>query len=310
MTVATSGTEAVRPRPWRPTPLATGLAVWALGFVVLPASLAARIVLLAPLVVVPRLLAPLADRPMIRRIGGWPALIAALPLLASFAMPAGVDAAVFALPWLMVAVLGAAGAIAHGVTRLRSILRPVGVPDLGVDVALGFLAVAATFVVIDRLGLSTPFPAVIVLLTAIHFHFAGFGLLGLASLMARNRPWLRASVIGLVVGIPLTAVGFVTSSNAVNAVGALIVGSSGIGVAIALLGGRTRTIAERGSKLAGLALLVGMPMGIAWSVSILTGFAFIDLDAMIRTHGALNATAVLIAVITFRPPAREIPYFR
>jgi hypothetical protein len=153
---------------------------------------------------------------------------------------------------------------------------------------------------LDRFGFDTGFSPVIVLLTATHFHFAGFGLLALASLLGATRPWLRASVIGLMIGIPLTALGFVLVSNPINAVGALIVGSSGIGVGIALLGGRATVRADWLSRVAGLALLIGMPMGIAWSLAILTGQSFLDLDTMVRTHGALNSMAVLLAVASYR----------
>ncbi len=41
-------------------------------------------------------------------------------------------------------------------------------------------------------------------------------------------------------------------------------------------------------------------MGIAWSFAILTGQPFLDLDTMIRTHGVLNALAVLIGVTAYR----------
>ncbi len=51
---------------------------------------------------------------------------------------------------------------------------------------------------------------------------------------------------------------------------------------------------------AGAALLIGMPIGIAWSVAILVGGAFLDLDTMIRTHGVLNASAVLLGVTSYR----------
>jgi hypothetical protein len=50
-----------------------------------------------------------------------------------------------------------------------------------------------------------------------------------------------------------------------------------------------------------LALLIGMPMGIAWSLAILTGQSFLDLETMVRTHGALNSLAVLLAVFAYRP---------
>jgi hypothetical protein len=184
--------------------------------------------------------------------------------------------------------------------HLPSILLPRYLPDLGLDVALGFLGVGATFALLDRLGIDTGFSPTIVILTATHFHFAGFGLLGLASLLAASRPWLRVSVLGLIVGMPLTALGFVLASDPINAVGALVVGSSGIGVAIALLSGPVTARADWLSRAAGLALLVGMPMGIAWSLAILTGQSFLDLDTMVRTHGALNAMAVLLAVVAHR----------
>ena len=74
-------------------------------------------------------------------------------------------------------------------------------------------------------------------MTATHFHFAGFGLLAVASLLASSRPWLKGPVAGLCVGIPLTAAGFVLSSNPISAIGALVVGSSGIAVGIALAAG-------------------------------------------------------------------------
>jgi hypothetical protein len=277
-----------------------GMVVWAAAIVLLPAPLAARIMLLAPQVIVPRLIPLLPPRRWVLTLGGWPFLLTALPLLAAFSLPTGPVAAAFALPWLAVALVGTAAAITHGLSQLPSILRPRHLPALGTDVALAFWGVAATFAIIDRLGVDTGFSPVVVLLTATHFHFAGFGLLGLASLLAISRPWLRTSVLGLIVGIPITAAGFVLVSDPINAIGALVVGSSGIGVAIALLTGRTRGTAGWVSKAAGLALLVGMPMGIAWSLATLTGLTFLDLDTMIRTHGVLNSIAVLLAVTSYR----------
>ena len=287
----------------RRVPLITmvGLLTWAAALALLPAPLAARILLLAPLVIVPRLLALLPHRPGVARLAGWPALVAALPLIAAFALPPGPLAAVLAGPWLALAVIGASAALLHGLAQLPSILRPERWADLGIDVALGFWAVGAMFTIVDRLGLETGFSTVIVILTATHFHFAGLGLLGLASLLGRTRSWLRAPIAGLVVGIPLTALSFVLVSDAISAVGALFVGLSGIGVGLGLLTVSTAGSARWISKLAGAALVVGMPMGIAWSLAILVGQSFLDMDTMIRTHGVLNATAVLLGVAVYRP---------
>lgn len=284
----------------QPAPLLAGAIVWVAAMVLLPAPLAARILLLAPLVIVPLLIPILPARRWIGALSGWPALLAALPLLAAFSLPTGPLAAALVLPWLLFALIGTAAAITHGLSQLPLILLPRQLPALGTDVALAFWGVAAIFSMIERLGIDTGFSPVIVLLTATHFHFAGFGLLGLASILAVPRPWLHASVLGLIVGMPITAVGFVLASDPINALGALFVGSSGIGVAVALLTRRARGAAGWLSMAAGVALLLGMPMGIAWSFAILTGQSFLDLDTMIRTHGILNSMAVLTALAAYR----------
>ncbi len=280
--------------------LVIGFAAWVAAMLLVPAPLAARILLLAPLVIVPRLIPLLPPRAWIGSFVSWSVLVAALPLIVAFSLGQGPLAAAFAVPWLALAVTGVIGAIRHGLEQLPSILAPGRLADLGIDVALGFWAVGATFLVVDRLGIDTGFSPAIVLLTATHFHFAGFGLLAVASLLTASRPWLRVPVAGLCIGIPLTAVGFVLASDPIGALGALVVGSSGMAVAVALL---TSSITGRPgwpTRLAGVALLIGMPMGIAWSLAILTGVSFIDLDTMVRTHGALNATAVLLAVVAYR----------
>ncbi len=302
MTTTTAQRAEFTSRSRLPAPLLVGMVVWAAAMVLLPAPLAARILLLAPLVIVPRLIPLLPPRRWVGALGGWPSLIAALPLLVAFTLPTGPLAAAFVLPWLGVALIGTAAAITHGLSQLPAILQPRHLPALGIDVALGFWGVAAIFTIVERLGVETGFSPVIVLLTATHFHFAGFGLLGLASLLAASRPRLRASVLGLIVGIPITAMGFILVSDLLGAIGALIVGSSGIVVAIGLLTGGTPGAAGWLLRGAGVALLVGMPMGIAWSFAILTGQSFLDLDTMIRTHGVLNSVAVLVAVAAYRSP--------
>jgi hypothetical protein len=292
------------PNPRRLRCALVGLALWAAAVVVLPAPMAARILLLAPLVVLPRLLPLLPDRRWVGRLGGWVALLAAVPLVAAFGLPAGLAAGALALPWLLLACAGAIAGVLHGLTHLPSIVQPRRWADLGIDVALGFWAVGSVFAMLDRLGFDTGFSPAIVLLTATHFHFAGLGLLGVASLLAASRSWLRISVAGLMVGIPLTAVGFVLVSDPINATGALVVGLSGIGVAVALLTSPGADAARWVRRAAGVALLVGMPMGIAWSLSLLAGASFVDLDTMIRTHGVLNATAVVLAVMTYPADGR------
>jgi hypothetical protein len=280
--------------------LVAGLTVWVFALALLPTQLPVRILLLAPLVILPRLVTLLPERRPIARVAPWVVGAAAVPLLGAFALPAGPVAGALAVPWLVIGVLAGASAAAHGLGQVPSILAPRRIVDLGIDVALAFWAVAAGFIVVDRLGVATPFPPVIVLLTAVHFHFAGVGLLSIAALLAATHPWIRASVLGLVIGIPVTALGFVVATPAIGAAGALLVGSSGLGVALALLRGARPGPGRWAGRIAGACLLVGMPMGIAWAFAVLTGVAFVDLEVMIRTHGALNALAVLTVVTAWR----------
>jgi hypothetical protein len=219
----------------------------------------------------------------------------------AFFLPAGPLAGISTLPWLACAFVGVAAGLLHGLAALASTRSAGRLPDLGIDVALGFWGVGAAFAFLERLGVDAGFGTAIVMLTATHFHFAGFGLLAVATLLATWRRWLWAAAVGLTVGIPLTALGFILRSNLVNAAGAAIVGISGIGVGLALLAARVTAPSDWLFRIAGLSLLVAMPMGIAWAYSLLVGPSFVDLDTMIRTHGVLNALALLLAVVGYRP---------
>jgi hypothetical protein len=280
---------------------------WATAIVVLPAPLPARIMLVAPLVVIPQLLGVLPARRWIHQAGPWAALVAAVPLVVAYWLPAGPATGVLAVPWLALSAVAGAAGLADAVARLRQGRVLSAVPELGVDAALGFWAVGAASVVIDRLALPAPFPPVIVLLTATHFHLAGTGLVAIAALLAMSRPPVATPVLGLMAGIPVTALGFVLPSAAVGALGAALVGSSGIGVALALLAAGGPPVTRLARRAAGMALLVGMPLGIGWSVAGLLGIGFLDLDAMVRTHGILNAFAVVAAVATWTREPSALP---
>jgi hypothetical protein len=277
-----------------------GLVAWLLALVLLPGPLAARITLGAPLVLVPHLLAVHPAGSWIRRLGGPVALLAGLPLIASFAMQAGPAAALLSLPWLALGLTGVGWAAWQGLRLLPGILDPRRAPELTAYVALAFLAAGAVFLVMDRLGLRPlGFSTAIILLTATHFHFAGFGLLSVACLLRTHRTVVRAALLGLAFGIPFTALAFILASSALNAIGASLVGVSGIVIAVALIRHDTGAMGWM-PRIAGAAMCIGFPMGIAWAWSAWLAIGFIDLDLMVRTHGALNAAGVLLAAFGLR----------
>ena len=88
---------------------------------------------------------------------------------------------------------------------------PMG--DLCIDVGLIYLVVGGFWAVLDRAGLQPlDFDPAIVLLTAVHFHYAGFTLLLLTSLVAQSGDRLsQVNCIAVVVAVPLVAVGITTT---------------------------------------------------------------------------------------------------
>jgi hypothetical protein len=204
------------------------------------------LLLLAPLVLVPlgfRLLAvaaPGSEPPTVLRMVAIPA---ALLLALSFALPQGPLAAALALPWLGVT----------GLVALAAGLRFLSDPDrlrlsscYATNAAVVFLAIGASFAVTDRLG-ARPFgfaPEVI-LLTAVHFHFAGFVLPLAGALALGRRPsrWLAIGLGLVLIGIPTTAVGFF-GLRFVNWAGSMLVATGGFAIGLGTLSA-ARTMSTR-----------------------------------------------------------------
>src|SRR5262249_31700122 len=132
-------------------------------------------------------------------------LPAAMLLGGAFLLPQGFLAAALAVPWLaltgLIALIGLGRIWQHGHGPLH---------ELCMDAGLVYVAVGGAWAVLDRLG-TRPlgFESVIVLLTAIHFHYAGFVLpivTGLAIREVGGRVAWGAGV-GVIVGVPVVAAG-------------------------------------------------------------------------------------------------------
>jgi hypothetical protein len=254
-----------------------------------PAPLAARLWLAVPLVLVPRLGpqtsahgAPIATYP-------WLAVLAGVAAAAALAWPPGAwVGAVLAVPWLALVLAG----LAVDLARLQTDRSP---GSLAGFVADGFLVVGAGFLVCHRLAIDPMgFGSTIVLLTVVHFSVAGFALVAIGGLLASGGSRVAwAGVVGLVVGIPLTALGWMIGTPMAAWPGATTVAASGLLVAAALarLSGSGRA-ARVG---AAAALGVGMAMAIGWASALAWGIPYVDLETMVRTHGALNLLAVIVA---------------
>lgn len=238
--------------------------------------------LLAPL-----LLVPLA----LRAIGPeeWPPGLrlalpcAALAAVVSFLFPAGDDAAVLVYPWLMVTLFLAT----RGVRRLRS--------EPAIGAALSFLPIGGGWLVLSRSGASPMgFREPIVLLTAVHFHYAAFVtlvLVGLAGRALGPSRVHRAVVAGTIVGTPLLALG-ITVSRGIEMVGAVVLALSlwvFAAVSLVRVAPRVAGAARVLLSISALSLFPSMALAVVYAWGRLTGSSPVDLATVAHVHGPLNA---------------------
>jgi hypothetical protein len=133
----------------------------------------------------------------------------------------------------------------------------------------------------------------IVLLTAVHFHVAGFVLVLSGELLRRRSPGrlTTAGLAVLIVGIPTTAAGFLGVEFA-SLGGAWLVAGGGLAIGVGLIAAGRPVNASRLSRpataIAGGALLLSMPLAAGWATASWLGIGFLPLAVMAATHGALN----------------------
>ena len=272
---------------------AVGAAVWLL---VAGAALAERgpfwlievLFLLAPLVLVPLALARLEIT------GRGLALLqpaAALAAAGAFLLPRGPAAAGLALPWFTFTLLLAG----RGLRRLRN-PGMADAAEAAVTAALLYLPVGSVWLLVSRLGLQPlGFEEPIVLLTAVHFHYAGFVALVVTALCARalSPSWpRRAAVAGVMAGTPLLAAG-ITLSPPLELVAAVVLAVSLAGMACALLARvvpRASSAAAAGLlAVAGASSLVAMGFALAYAWGEFSEKPLVSLAQVARIHGCANA---------------------
>jgi hypothetical protein len=262
------------------------------------------ILLFAPLVLVPlglRLSDDPKRGPLARRListAQWLQPGGAILLGASFALDQGWPAAVLALPWLVVTVLLAAAGV---LDAFRRGWRLDG--SAGFTAALLFIPVGGGWAVISRAGLRPQqFSHAIVLLTAVHFHYAGFVLLILAGLVANamqsglchsRSGWLsdRVMLVAVILGVPLVGLGISLSPQLEVAAALLLTCGCVILAARQIQAALQSRSATRLMLLcvSSLALLSAMALAATYAVGEFTGRVWPDIPTMIRTHGAANA---------------------
>jgi hypothetical protein len=163
-----------------------------------------------------------------------------------------------------------------------------------------FPAIGAAWIVAHRANWAPwGFDPLIVLLTAAHFHHAGFTLPLMAGLNAKANPgcWTRFSCVAILLGVPLVAVGITGTHFGVLkfvepfGVAILVLGALGVAVSQVWRGlERQRSILARiGFLISGASLFAAMVLALGFGLRyVIPNFA-LTMPQMWAIHGTLNA---------------------
>jgi len=265
--------------------------------------------LLAPWVIVPTALTltPTCTKSYpigIFRTQRWLFFVAAALCTASFLRPAGITAAFLASSWLIFCLCIAWG----GLSRLIK-FRAQSFPQFCFAIAECYIAVGGVWLMMSRAGLHPAgFQEPIVLLTAVHFHFAGF----LSSIFAgrtycnlQTTGWakpLRVLLLGTIFGPGFLGIAFLVSPKLkLIAVILIVIGQCALAAGMARIGVNA-ILGTPISRLAGSNLLsaiflitasacvvAAMIYAATWALGEYPLQPMTDLAHMERIHGVLNS---------------------
>ena len=221
--------------------------------------------------------------------------LAALLTAASFFFQAGPLSASLSSAWFVLnALIGL-----FGVLRLWS-RRVYPLHELSIDAGLLYLPVAGAWLVVYRYGIQ-PFDygETIILLTVVHFHFAGFAAPIIAGLsgrvlarVQRSSPLFGAVVFALVAAMPLVAAG-ITFSPWLGFVGALLLTAGLFLLAVLTVRWVIPSVNPLARRLllfiAALSSCSAMVLACLYAYSLATKTLILDIPTMAMTHGLLNA---------------------
>jgi hypothetical protein len=220
----------------------------------------------------------------------------AVAVALSFLGPSGAQAGALAAAWLgvtgLIALLGLSRFLLGGFSDML---------EVGLDAGLAYLAVGGGWLVLSRLDLNPMgFGDVIVLLTAVHFHYAGFAAPLISSKVGRLLATFpqtvqrlhRVSLVGVIVGMPLVAAG-ITFSPLLELVGAVELATSLTIMACLMLAIVHWVITARLARLlltvSAICLIIGMGFTYTYAIGEFTGYYLVIIPGMVRFHGITNA---------------------
>jgi hypothetical protein len=230
------------------------------------------------------------------RFGRTMQLPAAILATASFLFQPGILAAALAVSWLGVCVLFALGGALRTSRGAYAQLE-----RLCTAVSFLYLAIGGSWLFASRLGLNPlGFQEPIVLLTGIHFHYAGFAAPVLARSVGRalgvsngaeSRVLLRVMIAGVLAAPGTLSLGFVIGPRT-KLLAALFLAASEIGLAISFvcaLRNAGQLSAEILLTVAAASVGFSMAFAVVWAIGEYPLQPFVHLGEMEALHGTANA---------------------
>lgn len=224
----------------------------------------------------------------------WGQPVAALFVLIAFWQPTGWSAALLTSGWLMLSLITALMGIARIPTHARN-----SIADWCIDTALLFFPIGAGWLFLSRLGANPlDFGSLIVLLTAVHFHYAGFAaplLAGLAGQQLAQHNWPNKSrhafyfvATGVIGGTPLVALG-ITFSRPLETIAATFLAST-LWVLAALMWFTVAPTFQNQTarnllRLSASVLIITMLLASGYALGNYTGAFTITIPRMVQLHG-------------------------
>ena len=220
--------------------------------------------------------------------------VAAVAGILAIVLPSGIPSAAIALVWLAFTLLAAL----HGLSR--AVGARSRIEELCVAVGFMYLAIGGGWFVLWRSGIAVmDFGEHVPLLTAIHFHYAGFaspilvGFVGREMRAAGTRLWSVYAVAAslVIVGPALVALG-IAGVRSIEAPAAAILAAGTATVALLALATvqqRVRGLARGLLAASSAAAIVAMTLAALYAVGNPLGISAIGLEDMVRWHGSFNA---------------------
>lgn len=254
--------------------------------------------LFAPLVIVPLGLALVGDEGGLGWLYGGLSVgqpVTAVLVMVSLRQPQGATAVVWALPWLLTTLfLGL-----YGLGRMvRQGVSPI--EKLSLNVGLLYIVIGGGWFLLTRGGVAPlGFSPLIVALTAVHFHYAGFAapiLIGLNGTLLSSAPsrWqttYQATAVGVIISPIVLALG-ITFSPLLEIIAAWALAGSLVGQAVIMLTlirpQHRHPIGRFLLSVSAVSLLVTMGLAVTYALGEFFAYPLVVIPRMVEIHGLLN----------------------